>query len=459
MHKRAATLSALVVAAAGFARGQGVGTQQTETHPKLTFQKCSAAGSCTTQNGEVVIDANWRWVHDKNGYTNCYTGNEWNTTICADAASCASNCVVDGADYQGTYGASTSGNALTLKFVTKGSYATNIGSRMYLMASPTKYAMFTLLGHEFAFDVDLSKLPCGLNGAVYFVSMDEDGGTSKYPSNKAGAKYGTGYCDSQCPRDLKFIDGKANSASWQPSSNDQNAGVGGMGSCCAEMDIWEANSVSAAYTPHPCQNYQQHSCSGDDCGGTYSATRFAGDCDPDGCDWNAYRMGVHDFYGNGKTVDTGKKFSIVTQFKGSGSTLTEIKQFYVQDGRKIENPNATWPGLEPFNSITPDFCKAQKQVFGDPDRFNDMGGFTNMAKALANPMVLVLSLWDDHYSNMLWLDSTYPTDADPSAPGKGRGTCDTSSGVPSDVESKNGDATVIYSNIKFGPLDSTYTAS
>lgn len=47
-----------------------------------------------------------------------------------------------------------------------------------------------------------------MNGALYFVSMDLDGGKSKYPSNTAGAKYGTGYCDSQCPRDLKFIAGK-----------------------------------------------------------------------------------------------------------------------------------------------------------------------------------------------------------------------------------------------------------
>lgn len=38
--------------------------------------------------------------------------------------------------------------------------------------------------------------------------MDLDGGKAKYPSNTAGAKYGTGYCDSQCPRDLKFIAGK-----------------------------------------------------------------------------------------------------------------------------------------------------------------------------------------------------------------------------------------------------------
>ena len=36
--------------------------------------------------------------------------------------------------------------------------ATNIGSRLYLMASATKYQMFTLLGNEFTFDVDTSKL-------------------------------------------------------------------------------------------------------------------------------------------------------------------------------------------------------------------------------------------------------------------------------------------------------------
>lgn len=44
--------------------------------------------------------------------------------------------------------------------------------------------------------------------------MDADGGMSKYSTNTAGAKYGTGYCDSQCPRDLKFINGMV-----RPQSN------------------------------------------------------------------------------------------------------------------------------------------------------------------------------------------------------------------------------------------------
>lgn len=37
--------------------------------------------------------------------------------------------------------------------------------------------------------------------------QDRDGGMSEYENNKAGAKYGTGYCDAQCPQDIKFING------------------------------------------------------------------------------------------------------------------------------------------------------------------------------------------------------------------------------------------------------------
>ena len=46
--------------------------------------------------------------------------------------------------------------------------------------------------------------------------MDEDGGSSKFSSNTAGAKYGTGYCDSQCPRDIKFIDGAVSDPASPP---------------------------------------------------------------------------------------------------------------------------------------------------------------------------------------------------------------------------------------------------
>ena len=93
--------------------------------------------------------------------------------------------------------------------MTNGPYSTNIGSRVYLLdEDDSTYELFKLKNQEFTFDVDMSNLPCGLNGALYFVEMDADGGMSRFPGNKAGAKYGTGYCDTQCPRDIKFINGE-----------------------------------------------------------------------------------------------------------------------------------------------------------------------------------------------------------------------------------------------------------
>lgn len=57
---------------------------------------------------------------------------------------------------------------------------------------------------------------------------------------------------------------------------------------------------------------------------------------------------------------------------------------------------------------------------------------------------------------MLWLDSTYPIDE--SGPGYDRGSCATDSGVPSDIETSVPDSTVVFSNIKFGPIGSTFAA-
>jgi cellulose 1,4-beta-cellobiosidase len=191
---------------AAIASGQQIGTYTAETHPALTWQQCTAPGSCTTVNGQVVLDSNWRWLHGVGSTTNCYTGNTWDATLCPNDATCTTNCALDGADYSGTYGVTASGNSLKLAFVTS-SAQKNIGSRLYLMADSTHYKTFNLLNQEFTFDVDVSHLPCGLNGALYMSAMTADGGVSTQPNNKAGAQYGVGYCDSQCPRDLKFISG------------------------------------------------------------------------------------------------------------------------------------------------------------------------------------------------------------------------------------------------------------
>lgn len=199
-------------------------------------------------------------------------------------------------------------------------------------------------------------------------------------------------------------------------------------------------------------------CDGDACGGTYSGedNRYDGECDPDGCDFNSYRQGDTTFYGPGMTVDTDSVFTVVTQFIESGGALTEIKRFYVQDGVLIPNSESTVAGVTGYDSITTAYCNAQKAAFGDETDFQSKGGLTAMGDALAAGMVLVMSLWDDYYANMLWLDSTYPVGS--TAEGAVRGTCATTSGVPASVESSATSANVIFSNIKFGPINSTFTA-
>jgi len=442
-------------------RGQQVGTLQSETHPNLSVQKCTKGGSCSALPGSVTLDSNWRWTHATSGSTNCYTGNQWDSTLCPDPVTCASKCAIDGADYPGTYGVSSDGQTLTLKFVTHGPYSTNIGSRLYLLQSNTQYRVFQLKNQEFSFDVNVANLPCGLNGALYFVSMDADGGLSEYPGNKAGAAYGTGYCDAQCPHDIKFINGEANVLNWTPSPDDPNSGTGKYGTCCNELDIWEANSMSSAYTPHVCSVDGPYRCDGNDCGD--GNNRYGGVCDKDGCDFNSYRMGVHGFFGPGSVVDTKRPFTVVTQFVTSDGTangdLSEIRRLYVQNGKVIQNSYTNFTGMGSYSSVSDKFCADQKNLFGDNNAFGKLGGVKRMGASLDKGMVLVLSLWDDHAAHMLWLDSNYPANATSSKPGIARGPCAITSGDPVEVESQYPNANVQFGNIRFGDIGSTFSGN
>lgn len=73
----AALLSASTVS------GFKVGSYTTETHPKMTWKRCTGKGgsNCSNVNGEVVIDSNWRWLHKVGDYKNCYDGNQWDTSV------------------------------------------------------------------------------------------------------------------------------------------------------------------------------------------------------------------------------------------------------------------------------------------------------------------------------------------------------------------------------------------
>ncbi|KAF8453203.1 glycosyl hydrolase family 7 protein [Kalaharituber pfeilii] len=459
MFNTAALFSFVLLATA---RAQQVGTLTSETHPRLSWQQCSAGGSCTTTQASIVLDSNWRWTHQTGNSNNCYEGSAWLGPYCDgnDGARCAQNCAIEGADYSGTYGITTSGSELTLKFVTTNQYGQNVGSRVYLMApDDTKYQIFKPNNKEFTFDVDVSNLPCGLNGALYFVEMAADGGLSKYPNNKAGAKYGTGYCDAQCPHDIKWINGEGNIQGWNPSETDPNAASGRYGTCCPEMDIWEANSMATAFTPHPCYISGQYRCDGaTECGD--GSSRYSSVCDKDGCDFNSFRMGNTSFYGLDKIVNTRQKMTVVTQFITADGTdtgaLSEIRRIYVQNGRVIANSVSNISGVS-GNSLTDQFCLAQKTAFNHQNQFRALGGMAGMGKAQQAGVVLVMSIWADHATHMLWLDSTYPLDRPETAPGIKRGECSRDSGDPDDMVANHANASVKFSNIKFGPIGSTYS--
>ena len=219
------------------------------------------------------------------------------------------------------------------------------------------------------------------------------------------------------------------------------------------MDIWEANKISAAVTPHVCNVNSQTACnSTTDCGS-------AGFCDRAGCDFNSYRMGNESFYGAGLVVDTSSKFTVVTQFITKDGTdtggLSEIRRVYVQNGKTIQNSVSDIAGVS-GNSITDDFCAAQKTAFGDTNTFAARGGLAAMGDAFERGMVLVMSIWDDYAAEMRWLDAPYPASAATTSPGVVRGTCAADSGVPATVESEDGSASVTYSNIKVGAIGSTF---
>lgn len=421
-----AVIKSVTVLAAPAAQtsGTGIGLGSVKVNQPIPFP-ITVDGS-SVSGSSLTIDANWRWVHNKGGYQNCYTNSDWDPSFCPDPATCAANCEVEGVDiqtYANTYGVSVSSNSATLKFVT----GSNYGSRLYLMKDASSYYGFNLLNREFTFTVDASGLGCGLNGALYFVGMDP---------NTPGAAYGLGYGDAQCPKDIKYQNGLVNVK-------------GEMGSCAPEMDIWEANKFANAFTPHPCSNDKVQSCDiSDPSCGWLPGSRYSSVCDKDGADYNPFRSGDKTFFGpsSAYTVDSSKPITVVTQFVTSDGTdsgdLVAIKRFYKQNGKTIAG-----------GVVTDDVTASRKVDFGETNAFKSKGGLKKMGQQVKN-MVLVMSIWDDTSdAQMKWLDSVYGTPG-PNAVNNGtvRGPCSLDSGVSSTVRATQPNAQVVYSDIAVGPI-------
>jgi len=178
----------------------------------------------------------------------------------------------------------------------------------------------SLVGGSISFTVDVSQLGCGTNAAFYLVNM---------PTSGAGSN-GDYYCDANC--------------------------VGG--SCCAEMDLLEANRWALQISPHKC-------------------TSATGGCDAGGCGKNTQSLGKT-AYGPGSsyTINTSSAYNVKIAFSGSGSALTGITTTISQGSKSItlsQSDSACGSGY--------------------------MSAFGGVLKA---GMVPVWSYWT---GNMAWLDS------------------------------------------------------
>jgi cellulose 1,4-beta-cellobiosidase len=147
---------------------------------------------------------------------------------------------------------------------------------------------------------------------------------------------------------------------------------------------------------HPCSINGHYRCEGKRCGD--GNDRYNGVCDKDGCDFNPYRLGAQDFYGQGSgfTVDSSKPITVVTQFITSDGTdsgdLIEVRRMWVQNGIVQENSLANLTHLENYNSIKDSTCAIQKQEFNEMNDFSSKGGLSSLGKSLDRGMVLVLSV-------------------------------------------------------------------
>ncbi|KAJ0344419.1 hypothetical protein COL154_008354 [Colletotrichum chrysophilum] len=323
------------------AEAQKVGDLQQEIHPKLSWKQCTSS-TCDTVQGEITIDAEYRWIHVVDDWHSCFERQEWQTDYCNSTQSCTERCAIDGAYYPG-YGIVTNGDSLSQQYETPIDFSKSQNSRVFLMEDGgDKYQTFSLLGNELAFDVDLGTVPCGLNGALTFLAMDADGGLERYEGNEAGAR-------------------NSNSRAFQTSSK-----------ICSRIDSYAI-----------CEN------------GACGEDRLR-QCDSDGCDYNPYRLGVTDFYGIGGDVDTSKKFTVVTRFAED-----KITKFFIQDGKRIDAPSPALPNFPDVNGLSKDYCRIKTVEFSEPDIFEALGGVARQNDILRRPMVMALSIQDDVRSLLL----------------------------------------------------------
>ena len=104
------------------------------------------------------------------------------------------------------------------------------------------------------------------------------------------------------------------------------------------------------------------------------------------------------------------EIQFVTADNTDTGVLKEIRRYYKQNGNTVQQPKVSVNG-NTYDSITDDFCKDQATEFAIPDNegnvysydFNEFGrkgGMQSLSDSMDRGLVLVMSLWDDHYAHM-----------------------------------------------------------
>ncbi len=160
------------------------------------------------------------------------------------------------------------------------------------------------------------------------------------------------------------------------------------------------------------------------------------------------------FEANGQRSSYCPHLVVIIEWFDLLSFKVEIRRIYVQDGQQIQNTQVAIDGVDPYDSVTDAYCTSIKAAFGDEDDHAKKGGLKRMGEALDKGMVLALSLWDDHFAQMHWLDAVYPEDG--TDPGDLRGPCDPNGGNPAEIEQQFPNAQVTFGKLKVGPIGSTF---
>ncbi|KAF5251178.1 hypothetical protein FANTH_3722 [Fusarium anthophilum] len=288
-----------------------------EVHPPFTWHECIQK-PCSKYFGAIVLESSLR-------ETNCCAGSfnikDLHRTHCKkkDKDTCPVDCCIEGADYR-AHGIKTEGTSLTMDLGATAPHVPKDLIRVMPLKDTERYPNKPLVRRhdsEYTFDIDVRNVPPGYKARVSLNWMEPDGARTRKKGDKAGAKYGTGYCDAACDKGQRFVEGTANYDGWVPDKHDPMLGAGRMSACCHTTVLWEGNIESTDYHWSPCLPPWYHMCDKDKC-----TTK----CFALGCRWNPNGNKMKPFYGPGptNTIDSKKTFSVVTQF-------------FIQQTPKVEN--------------------------------------------------------------------------------------------------------------------------